>query len=533
MSHRQLTVMDFNLGFTPPGYLWHGEDMGGIPILSTPEGNIFEPLLRYFAYAWKNRLFRRKSSMNPVKYSIRDFLCYLAKEGIAWTGASDKRLRSYRIVLLAQAAEGQFSKAQVADKLRHVFDFYATIPLAMPFLNRNRKMKQFVGPEKEGTPITAVHVKKRRGSRGKQMTIRWTGADFVERASPKRPTPSYDDIERLLEHLRSKSLRQSDGSWKDELRICEGERNWLIARCKIEAGLRRAEAAGLSLWALAKALDKHRIVSLSLRDGCSPNPLVAAINDEDAQKAIIAKIDSHRHKGYQTFDVIVEKKGGGERSFEMPIDLMIDLLKIAIWKVRKKLASNWSAKGFNLDSDALFYSSKKPGKRLTAGAIGDISKDAFNALDIEGSGHRLRAYYLTRMAWLLWNQYLALNGYRYDVAVENQVLNRLADLAGHKQPGTVERHYLDMAQLLYRSKQNKPKLDAASEALNTLRRASVTLPSKDLRRIESVISALEDRENAMFRAMLDGLVARYPSPKKASDKRSATHLRPVESDNSV
>lgn len=523
-----MTILDYKFACTEVGFLWLEEDMGGIPLLTDPEGQVFEPLFRYFAYAWKNRLFRCKSSMNPVKYSIREFLFHLHVTNVKWTKVSDEVLRSYRRALMARVKEGQISQARVDLKLLHVFEFYRIIPAAMPFVNRGREMIQFVGREGDGAPITSKQITKKRRSGRITHSLLWAGADLVSSASPKRPTPSFDDVERLLEHLRSRTTGPGKNSPRNDVEVWIGERNWLIARCMVEAGLRRAEVADLSPWELAKALGRHGILIFPQKLQGSTNPLLDAMTNDSAQQDIMGKIDAHKHRGYKTFSVTVTKKGGGSRSFDMPIDLMVDLIRIGIWTIRKELEQTWNNKRLSVDYNALFFSSKRPGAKLSPGAIGDITKDAFNTLVIAGSGHRLRAYYLTHMAWLLWNEYSALNGYRFDVAVENQVLDRLADLAGHKQPGTVERHYLDMAQLLYKSKQNKPRLDAASEAMNALRRASVTLPAKDLRLIEEIISRLEDPENLMFRAVLEGVIGRFPS--RAIQAKKKSHLRSVEID---
>ena len=39
--------------------------MSKIPRLRLPDGSIFEPTLRYFAYGWLNKIFKAKSSMEP------------------------------------------------------------------------------------------------------------------------------------------------------------------------------------------------------------------------------------------------------------------------------------------------------------------------------------------------------------------------------------------------------------------------------------------------------------------------------------
>jgi hypothetical protein len=84
---------------------------------------------------------------------------------------------------------------------------------------------------------------------------------------------------------------------------------------------------------------------------------------------------------------------------------------------------------------------------MKPGTVADLMKDAFNALAIEGSGHRLRAYCCTKTAARLWAECFAINGYRFDQTVENRALDRLAEAMGHSRVTTTVRYYLAMALL--------------------------------------------------------------------------------------
>jgi len=511
---------NFKTSYAVQGFKWCEEDMQDIPVVKTPDGTIFEPLMRYFAYGWLHRRFKSKTSMRPVMYSLRDWFSFLMTRGVDWFDVTDATLREYRISLVGQAEAGCFSRVRIPLKLEHVFDFYAVIPRAMPFLNRVR-MKVFADVIGKFAPITAVDSK-----RG----LKWSGAEAIRAATPKRPTPDSQDVERIEGHLRSHVFGRIGHSWPEMRAILLRERNWLIARCQARAGLRRAEVANLSLEQISAALAKQGIISLPADKSKCINPIASACGDQEMQCKILERIDAYRNKGYTTLNVVVRKKGGGDRSVEFPIDLIVDILEISVWSFRNKLSERFQSAAINYDRHTLFFSFGNIGSPLKEGSIGDIVNDAFKELGIAGSGHRLRAYYLTQMAWLLWNQNLALNGYRNDASVENQTLNRLADLAGHAQPGTVERHYLDIAQLLHASRQNKPKLDAASEVLNALRLACPVLPADDLRRIERLISALSTEDDRLLRAMLDGVVERYAPRPKTAVTRVTDQLRIIDGD---
>ncbi|MGO6946990.1 hypothetical protein ELH99_17600 [Rhizobium leguminosarum] len=488
---------------TNDGFVWQGEDMSGIPRLYLLDGSVCEPFLRFFAHGRLTRFFKAKSSMRPSAYSLRDWWCHLHLAKVNWEDVDDTHLRRFREILKMRVRLGQMSLAHVDTKIRHVFEFYANIPAAMPYFSRGKQMTVFVGePNDECARITSKTAGKR---------VIWSGSDKVKSAKVKRPTPDDLDVSRLLETLRAKSLLPYDNSWMSRLRQCEAERNWLVARAEAEAGLRRMEVAELSLWEIGIALSKLRIVQMPKALVPHLNPLSIAAHDDTAKQQIRDGIDKLKVRGYLTINTVVSTKGGGGRAVEFPLDLISDILEIGIWSVRHLLFCKWSAQKSNvtIDHDAIFLSSKTRGSKLTVGAVGDIIKEALGDLDIPGSGHRLRAFYLTNMAWLLWNQNLALSGYRGDIAVTNQTLNRLAELAGHKEPGTTERHYLDMALLLHHSERNRPRLTAASETMNALIRASPGLSTENLRRLERIINALGRPTEPLFLAMLDEVLKCY------------------------
>jgi len=518
---------DFIMDRTPSGFRWRGEDMSEIPRIRLADGSIFEPSLRYFAYGWLNKLFKSKSSMEPDSYSLREWLCHTTNLGLDWVAAGkDDLMRSFRNTFAERVEEGELASAQVELKLHHVFTFYQTIRLAMPFI-RGAPMVHFVGTAESLAPITTRQL---------GGTIRWSSWNKIDRKAPNRPTPNEDDIERILEYLRAVAMEPRDGTWKQALRVFAAERNWLVACCEVRAGLRRKETASLSLRCLAEALGKLKIVDMPTgrwRSSLQPNPLNEAVNAPKLQAEIIAGIEKHAARGYTTISVAVQAKGKPERSVEFPIDLVIDLLEIAVWKVRKALFERWTADGkTDLDDDAVFLSSTRCGKRLATKSVGDIVKDAFNELIIAGSGHRLRAHYFTEMAWLLWTQELATAGYRSDVAVNNTVLNRLADLAGHKRPGTMERYYLDKAILRQKLKKNQPTLDARKDMMNALVGVSWSLDEDRCRRLQRLIYAFDDCDDPRFFTLVDAAIDKYVELRDRPQPERASHLRLVTSNDS-
>jgi integrase len=494
---------DFAMDKTPAGFLWQGEDMSGIPRIRMPDGSICEILLRYFAYCRLHRIFRAKSSMESEAYSLREWFCHLGNLGLDWRAGSDVLMRSQRLLFASAMSEREVSAAQVELKMSHIFKFYQHIHKAVPYFFR-KSTPVFVGLLGGKAPISAAMT-------GRSLS--WTGADKIARAMTKRPTPDFDAIERIKEHLRSAANEVIDGTWEQALRIYAAERNWLIVRCEVDAGLRRAETANLSLRKLAEALSALRVVEIAKGRWAKKNarnPLSEAAGDPALQLEIIGAIERLQARGYETLNVVVAKKGGGERSVEFPLELVIDILAIGVWKVRKKLFERWQTSGgVKLDDDAVFFSSTGMGKSLATKRVGAVVNNAFAELGVEGSGHRLRAYYLTEMAWLLWNQALAVGGYRNDVAVTNHVLHRLASLAGHKSPSTTEQHYLDMAKARHKQKRNRSVLNARKDAINTHISVSWRLDESQSRQLERVILAFDGCKDPRLFTVIDAAIAKY------------------------
>ena len=155
--------------------------MSKIPRLRLPDGSIFEPTLRYFAYGWLNKIFKAKSSMEPDSYSIREWLCHHTNLGLDWKAAgTDDSFRSFRTSFAQSVEDGELSATQVELKLDHVFKFYRNIRKAMPFVGL-MPTPQFVGKPANLTPSPPV------SPMGKSGGV--AGAKLIEvRPTDPRPT---------------------------------------------------------------------------------------------------------------------------------------------------------------------------------------------------------------------------------------------------------------------------------------------------------------------------------------------------------
>ena len=117
-------------------------------------------------------------------------------------------------------------------------------------------------------------------------------------------------------------------------------------------------------------------------------------------------------------------------------------------------------------------------------------KDAFNALGIEGSGHRLRVHYATATAARLRDECFAINGYRFDQTVVNMALDRLAEALGHSKVTTTVRYHLDMALLRHFGAASREKLDAVRLVWNAVVRRQGSLSEEKMRLILRVVDGL-------------------------------------------
>ncbi|MBB3315935.1 hypothetical protein FHT77_001800 [Rhizobium sp. BK181] len=333
---------DFKFDRVPEGFKWHETDIGGLPLVYWPSGAVCEPLLRYFAHGWRTRLFTSIKSMTPEVYALREFLASLENRLTHWLDADNDDLTVYRDLQAPQLKKGIIAKAQIEKKIGYVFKFYMHIQSAMPFQANHRLTPRFVGePEQEMTPFSSKEVFTKKGGR----SLVWLWSDPSGKAVKKRPTPDATAVKRILNHLRyaakeDKAKRAS--GWQAEQRRLEGERNWLIAKCEAEAGLRREETASLTIRHIAIALAEERLLGIkSVRDpDAATERLFLAAKDEDVKKDILERLMRFRDRGHETLYITMPRKRG-VASVQFPLDLVEELLRLGFWKVHKAYTDHW------------------------------------------------------------------------------------------------------------------------------------------------------------------------------------------------
>jgi integrase len=239
----------------------------------------------------------------------------------------------------------------------------------------------------------------------------------------KRPAPHPIEVERVLDKLASHE------------NPFIADRDWSMGKTAYRTGLRVMGLEALTcatVDALLRAdglLDEAQHVEWFAQDRIAKVRLKTALND------LIASGREH------LFTDITEK-GGKTRSVQFPIDVVGHLLN-HIWGERHELLRKFGSSRREISARGLWLSSRSC-EPLTNVAIKDIlRKRGFVAAGVRGSGHSLRAAFLTEYACFLIREAKENFGNNYDAGA---ILLTLAEIAGHEDPKTLQ-HYLDEARI--------------------------------------------------------------------------------------
>jgi len=471
--------------FAPAGFKWAGEKAVGLPIICNKDGAINEPMLRFFGWSFR---YKRAaiSSMRDEAYILREWLAYLSSVGCDWDKAEDQtmidwreQMKSAAEVAIENLDDTELSTQRIARKLAVVFTFYDKAQAAL-LLDRALVT--------DGGPVSCRTDPVRE----------WACAEDGGRSTTRRKTPDDNDVTKVLIHLRNTG---------ENLEI--RDRNWLIGRAMADAGLRREEVSKLTVSAIQKALSKEGIRirepdNLKAARVAGWNPRLRSFDAiaewDEGKQDVISQIDELERRGRRNIYVRVTGKGNVTRDVPFPISLIRDLLEIAIWGIRLDQRRRWG-KSFRLPGPDFLFLSEKTRKTLTPGTIGNLVLQAFQECEVEGSGHRLRAYFATKLAERLWAEEFANNGFRWDQSVENLVLDKIAEALGHAQVTTTCRHYLDLGRMAYFKVGSKSALKSMRKVVNAMSTHHRHLPADFF---EKLTELLERRAAGV--AILDDLL---------------------------
>jgi len=475
-----------------PDFVWQQTPINGMPILFWPDRTICLPVLAYVGHCAKKRESCRGTIRKRVMH-IREFLAFLLSRELPWSAANDGLLEDWRTERLTGLTREEMIRRTVTfeTKVNDVFQFYASLPSAMPFHEDGSTLMPFVdylvrapihmGEASSGdalnphmAPITSKSIGD--PSDGRR---RWSGASRIAQTELMRPIPSMDVVNKLETAVRSedpsKSMRRRGIS--EAMAIALSERRFLQLRCGSELGLRRAEIAGISLNDIMFAL-KRVGIQPPVVGGCDGiHPLDACAQSEPAQSELLAKLEILQATRREFMALRTLGKGSKLRDVPISFRAMERLLVVGVWGFRAIFIAHMKKSQPLLVPPPELFLSLKTGGALSPGSVGDFAKDAFKSIGQPHlSGHSIRAAAATEEAIQLVEKYcLDVNGVPGTHGLDIALMN-LSRWLGHANMSTTARFYIDFAfvwwegrrrsnprvvQLLQQTRESLPLLDEA------------------------------------------------------------------------
>jgi integrase len=431
--------------------------------------------------------------MRTEAYALRDWAEFIGKRGKRIDEGSNQLLSLWRESHALLKSQGKICDRQIERKLRCVFLFHKLLPEAMPFDQNGNLRKICVGKNQIQQGIAFPITNKFLLSPRRSDFEVWSGSSPIRGQGSRRRTPNEAEVQKVLEQLRTgtggmSSKRQG----KETLRLSnlKLERDWCIARCEVLGGLRAAEVASLGVQQIIDALNLEGIrIQRKLLSKTSALDTLTELE----QQAVLERLDAMLASGKGSIAVQIVGKGNKLRRAPFSIELIRDLLDVAIWTVRKSQIHIWSSTSKGYQAPDQVFLSFKSHSGLESGSVGDLVKDAFNQLDMsQFSGQRLRAHFCNMLAIEIWDECFAANGYRFDQVVENLALERLAEAMGHERPDTTVRSYLDRAILRSTGFSGRTRLNVMKEIWNGLVKQQEHLQKDEVCLIKQVIVALSE-----------------------------------------
>nr|WP_319388963.1 site-specific integrase [uncultured Cohaesibacter sp.] len=514
----------YKLSKAPNDFIWAGRVAPEIPILCDLDGTVWEPAALFFGSSfWYSRV--KISSMQDEAYILREWKIYLDDRNIPWDAVSDQVMVEWREHLKKL---GTNQNTRINRKLEFIFSFYEKANF-YGFMETD--------PVSPSGPITCLDQQllqtAKRGSHGKQKTNSrvWACAEKSSTTSRKRPTPDTKGVKAILANLRDSRKNSKTGM-----------RDWFIARLMSEAGLRNHEVRNLTITALENALKQANIsipeptsYETATKQGWKNKKYALDSISEwrEGQNKLLENIAYQRiNKNLNYIYVHVTGKGDKERYAPFPLDLVVDLLETGIWHIRQQQSYQWNTKV--LPAEILLSNRQKPLERKT---ITNLLKTAFNETEIDGSGHRLRAYFATNYSEQLWIKYLKMNMFRWDQTVENQILHELTEAMGHSEATTTIRHYLDLGRAAYLDSGGNPKMRAMRKVAEAMINHSEKTAPELLKILEQIINVHDsmpnDQDQNLFRDTLREMLSIYTTygrndPDNEGAKTTKPYLRLVD-----
>ncbi|HKO98143.1 MAG TPA: site-specific integrase [Pyrinomonadaceae bacterium] len=366
----------------------NGRPQPGIPLLLNSERAVVNSVSDWFRY--QAVMFNSPPTTLRLYSDIMlSFWNYLIKEGVGWTEVDDNVLMTWRN---HQEIENGVKKRTINQRLSTVFQFY--------WWAQSHDYIQNVVPDPgnaESLAPAQISVAAKLAGTKSGVNAKFKLSSSLLYRTTREPnvhTPTAEEAITLHAALTKVA------------RPTLAERNTLMLSWAEEAGLRRKEFASLTVDQIP---DWNEIYDLIQQDSC------------------------------KNLDLVVTK-GGHHRIIELVPDLLLRTRNY-IEEDRLAVVRRFKQKhGGIYKAPTAVFLSEKTGRRLTLGAITNLFREAFKKASVRGSGHRMRARYLTNLVQHYYDEAFAKHGNSISFDI---VLLKAAEAAGHASPASL-RPYLNL-----------------------------------------------------------------------------------------
>lgn len=436
--------------FTDDQCVIAGTTFSGLPMLIDHDCRVIEA-----ASDWLRdlRVVRRKSarSVRQFAYHLKYWWEFINHSNVIWDAVHDFLIIEWREKLLREGVNERTANGYVST----VFRFYL-------WAERSGYTRGLIGEpdlERNIHPPLSVDVKYRKGG----AKVYTCPALIRTTRQPILPIPTNDDITLVHESL-------------SEL---YGERIWLLIRDTLilawmeQTGLRRIEVLGL------------KVNQIPEWDG----------------------IDSLKESG-EKLEITVTGKGQNSRSVWVGADLLIQTREYIEEERESEVMRFRTRLGASYRRPKEIFLSSKTGRVLDPDSVSQVFAKAFRKAKVRGSGHRVRARYITNLTAGKFAADLERQGSIPDMV---STMLPVAQLAGHARPETLFPYIAPAKKRLLRQTDAERAAESKEMAIAAERRVESNLIRlriiKSVRGLEDVIKSGDQEQLEALEEFLQKLLS--------------------------
>ena len=386
----------------------------GFPLVVDRDGGLIEPIDHYL----KARVLEQGASVGSATDEA-----HILREWWGYCHHRDRRTELVTLGFVSSWANAELELARKTNGSRRRGEprVRRSLQVIQAFLQHCASRDDLaVQPSARSLSTTRIYIG-RVDQRWSDPASHIAGGRSPQRTGPGRPTPTPAQVEQVLEELASRS---------DYF----GVRDYLSARWMSEVGLRRSGVASLTISSLAASLR-----SSGLRpDLCDSLGRL----DSEARLHVRRFLVSLSTGGTEHIEVLVREKSRPEAPALAPLPLVEGTLDY-VWNERRTFIERYDV----ADREALWISQKTK-KAISAKAIADGIKQAFELQGVEGSAQRLRASFAE---FVMWEAFVMARQRDPEGLFirDDDILELVAQRLRHRGTRSL-RHYLNRAKRLWR-----------------------------------------------------------------------------------